>query len=131
MVTPWKATVAYHSVLIPSDGSPHNALRLPNLEQAQTSLEREIWCFEQADSSELAAKARTHRLSIQFRLNLTSAHHERNTNDQAVVEMKGAQLMAPLAKEGLLYEVLNVFSSIRPFLSTYVNDELERCFVSN
>ena len=31
-----------------------------DLEQAQTSLEREIWCFEQADSSELAAKARTH-----------------------------------------------------------------------
>ena len=53
----------------------------------------EIWCFEQADSSELAAKTRIYRLSIQFRLNLTSVYHQIHVNDQAVVEMKGAQLM--------------------------------------
>ena len=104
-----------------------------DLEQAQTSLDRAIWCFEQADNSELAAKARTYRLSIQLCLNLTSAHHPIpiHKNEQAFIEMEGAQLMASLAKEGLLYEVLNVFSSIRSFLSTYANVELERCSISN
>ena len=103
------------------------------MEQAQTSLDRAIWCFEQADNSEPAAKARRYRLSIQLCLNLTSAHHPIpiHTNDQAVTETEGAQLMTSLAKEGLLYEVINVFSSIHSFLSTYANVELERCSISN
>lgn len=94
------------------------------LEQAQTSLDRAIWCFEQAGALDLAAKARTHRLSIQFRL-------EPNENDASIVEMKAAKIMAALCREGLLQEIVNVFYFIGPFLGPYTKEELERQFICN
>ncbi|KAL7543061.1 hypothetical protein ACHAXR_012566 [Thalassiosira sp. AJA248-18] len=102
-----------------------------DFEQARNSLDRAIWCFEQAGNSDLAAKARTHRKSIQFRLDLNlTDEHDIQENNRSMVEMKGAQLMESLANEGLLYEALNVYYSICPFLSSYAKGELERDFVS-
>ena len=101
-----------------------------DLEQAQNYLDQAIWCFEQADNLELATKARTHRRSVQFRIHLIPSHDHKHTNDHAVVEMKGSQLMGSLMKESLLFEVLNVYYSISPFLSTYAKEELEGRFIS-
>ncbi len=98
------------------------------LELAHGFLDRSIWCFEQAGNPELAAKARTHRQSIKFRLGLVPLHQDQYGHDQ--VMMFAAQIIESLASEGLLSEVLNVFYSIRPFLSSYAKEELERCFIS-
>ncbi len=46
-----------------------------------------------------------------------------------VYEMRGAQLIESLMKEGLLFEVLNIFSSVLPFLSEYAKEELEKRFI--
>ena len=102
------------------------------LEQAHNALDRSIWCFEQAGSNELAAKARTHRQSIQFRLDLVQ-QQQLGTDDstaQLVIEMKGAQMMESLQAEGLLIELLNLFYSMKPFISVFVSEELERCYIS-
>ena len=105
-----------------------------DLEQAHSSLERSIWCFEQAGNHELAAKARAHRQSIQFRLDLVPPHEQQRKshgiNDPHLIEMKGAKIMESLISEGLLFEVLNIFYSISPFIPPYVKEELERCFIS-
>jgi hypothetical protein len=99
-----------------------------DLELAHRFLDKSIWCFEQAGHPELAAKARTHRQSIKFRLDLVPLHQDQHGHDQAM--MFASQMLESLASEGLLSEVLNVFYSIRPFLSSYAKEELERCFIS-
>lgn len=99
------------------------------LEQSQMLLERSIWCFEQTDNVDLAVKARTHFSSVMFRLGLEIPHDEKTANDCAVIEMRAAQLMESLSKEGLLFEVLNIFSSVTPFLSEYTKEELEKRFI--
>jgi hypothetical protein len=43
--------------------------------------------------------------------------------------MRTAQLMESLTKEGFLFEVLNLFSSVTPFLSDYTRVELEKRFI--
>ncbi len=103
------------------------------LEQAHSAIDRSIWCFEQAGNHELAAKARVHRQAIDFRLDLVSPHQRwrlsDDVSDHSVIEMKGAQIIESLTSEGLLFEVLNIFYSISPFISHYVKEELERCFI--
>ena len=100
-----------------------------DLGQAQLLLERSIWCFEQTDIIELAAKARIHYSSILFRQELEPPHDEKYANESAVIEMRAAQLIESLTKEGLLFEVLNIFSSVIPFLSEYAKEELEKRFI--
>jgi hypothetical protein len=101
-----------------------------DLEQAYNALDRSIWCFEQAGSHELAAKARAHRQSIQFRLDLVQQHGTDDSTAQLVIEMKGAQMMESLQAECLLIELLNLFYSMKPFVSVFVSEELERCYIS-
>ena len=96
------------------------------LDSAYIALDRAVWCFEQADNLHLAAKARTHRLSITFRLDLA-----KDIGDEDMVEVKGAQMVESLTREGLLLEVMNVFYSIRPFMGEYAKDQLETLFISN
>ena len=96
------------------------------LDSAYIALDRAVWCFEQADNLHLAAKARTHRLSITFRLDLA-----KDIGDKDMVEVKGAQMVESLTREGLLLEVMNVFYSIRPFMGEYAKDQLETLFISN
>ena len=100
-----------------------------DLGQAQLLLERSIWCFEQTDIIELAAKARIHYSSILFRQELEPPHDEKTANESALIEMRAAQLIESLTKEGLLFEVLNIFSSVLPFLSEYAKEELEKRFI--
>ena len=99
-----------------------------DLEQAQNSLDRAIWCFGQAGSSELAGKARLHRTSVQFRRDLLAGGDD--GDDPGMVETQCAQIMASLTKEGLLSEALNACYSISGLVSPYTKNELERHFVS-
>jgi hypothetical protein len=114
-----------------SDGISNAELAqaVEELDQAQLLLERSIWCFEQTDNIELAAKARIHSSSIEFRLDLQPPYDEKKANDRALIEMRTAQLMESLTKEGFLFEVLNLFSSVTPFLSDYTKVELEKRFI--
>jgi len=89
-----------------------------DLDQAHSSFERSIWCFEQAGNHKLAAKARVHSKTIQFGLDLTSRHFSDDANDQTVIETKGTQIIEFLISEGLLSEVMNVFYSISPIVPT-------------
>ena len=100
-----------------------------DLSQAQLLLERAIWCFEQSENIELASKARIHSSSVQFRAELQPPYDEKNTNDCALLEMRAAQLMESLAKEGFLFETVNIFSSVEPFLSDYTKEELGKRFI--
>jgi len=100
-----------------------------DLDQSQMLLERSIWCFEQTDIIELAAKARIHYSSVLFRLEIQVPYDEKSSNDLAVIEMRAAQLMESLTKEGLFFEVLNIFSSVTAFLSEYAKEELEKRFI--
>lgn len=99
------------------------------LEQSQMLLERSIFCFEQTDNIELAVKARIHHSSVLFRLELQVPHDEKTANDCAVIEMRAARLIESLTKEGLFFEVLNIFASVTPFLSEYAKEELEKRFI--
>lgn len=96
------------------------------LDQSQMLLERAIWCFEQTDNNDLAAKARMHYSSISFRLELQPPNEERDANDCALLEARAAHLMESLIQEGLTFEVLNLFVAVEPFLSVYAKEELER-----
>ena len=99
------------------------------LDQSQMLLERAIWCFEQTDNIDLAARARVHYSSIVFRLELQQPYDEKNANDIALLETRAAHLMGSLMKEGLTFEVLNLFTAMKPFLSAYAKEELERLVV--
>ena len=99
------------------------------LNEAQLLLDKSIWCLEQADVVELAAKARIHYNSISFRMEIQLLQDEKDENDRAVMEMRAAQLMESLTKEGLFFEVLNLFSSVTPFLSNYTVEEMEKRFI--
>eukprot|EP00986_Skeletonema_menzelii_P015550 scaffold12045_cov124-Skeletonema_menzelii.AAC.2 len=99
------------------------------LDQSQMLLERAIWCFEQTDNIDLAAKARVHYSSIVFRLELQHSYDEKDANAFALLETRAASLMESLTKEGLTFEVLNLFVAMEPFLSVYAKNELERLVV--
>ena len=103
-----------------------------NLDQALTSLNRAIFYFEKAGHARYASKARAHRSSIIFRLEINAhARESLNQEDGLIIETKVARLMENLVKEGLLQEVLDLFYSTAPILSSYTADHLERDFTSN
>ena len=99
------------------------------LSEAQLLLDKSIWCFEQTDVIELAAKARIHYSSILFRMEIEMSNEHKNENELVVIQMRAAQLIDSLTKEGLLFEVLNIILSVTPFLSEYAKEELEKRFI--
>ena len=50
--------------------------------------------------------------------------------NDAVVEMKACNMMESLCREGLFFEVLNTFYAVKPYLSAYAVEQLERGFIS-
>ncbi len=68
------------------------AQAMDHLGQAQLLLERSIWCFEQTDVIELAAKARIHYSSILFRKELELLNDEKYRKESAMIQMKSARL---------------------------------------
>ena len=93
-------------------------------------LERAVWCFEQADNTKLAAKARMQHSSVLFLQELQTLREQDGVQNDAVIEMKACNMMESLSREGLFFEVLNTFYAVRPYLSAYAVEQLERGFIS-
>ena len=102
-----------------------------DLEEAERYLERAVWCFEQADNADLAAKARIQQSSVLFRRDLQLSKDEIGINNHAVIEMKAANMIGSLCREGLFIEVLNIYYAVKPYLSEYACEQLEREVVSD
>jgi hypothetical protein len=98
-------------------------------------LEKAIYCFEQVGDTVLASKARTHKLSIQFRLNLESIAVSGNETIDlysyaAQTELDAALLTEELLAEQLLFEAKEVCCSILPFLSVNYREMLQDGLIS-
>lgn len=102
-----------------------------DLDEVLLLLERASWCFEQADSTDLAAKARMQHSSVLFRRELEASRDQNVVQNHAVIEMRAAQMMESLSREGLFFEVLNCFDAVRPYLSAYASEQLGRGFISD
>lgn len=105
-------------------------------DEAMTQIGRAIYCFEQAQASHLASKARVHRLSAQFRSDLSQISmptHQESTSvaSTMVIEAKGAQIVAQLLSENLLEECKSLIQAISPFVSAYAQAEVERRITRN
>ena len=101
-----------------------------DLDEAERYLERAVWCFEQADNADLAAKARIQHSSVLFRRDLHLSRNEIGMNNQAIFEMKAANMMGSLCREGLYAEAVNIFYAVKPYMSEYACAKLEREVVS-
>lgn len=75
--------------------------------------------LQQAENIELVAKARIHSSSVLFRSELLPPYDEKSASDHVIIEMRAAQLMGSLVKEGFFFETINIYSSVIPFLSEY------------
>eukprot|EP00985_Skeletonema_marinoi_P014014 scaffold7020_cov141-Skeletonema_marinoi.AAC.9 len=102
-----------------------------DLDEVLLLLERASWCFEQADSTDLAAKARMQHSSVLFRRELETSRDQNVVQNHAVIEMRAAKMMESLSREGLFFEVLNCFDAVRPYLSAYASEQLERGLISD
>ena len=101
-----------------------------DLDEAERYLERALWCFEQADNADLAAKARIQHSSVLFRRELQTSRDEIGVNNHAIIEMRAAKMMGSLCREGFFFEAINMFYSIRPYLSVHACEQLERGIIS-
>ena len=101
-----------------------------DIDEVLLLLERAVWCFEQADNTNLAAKARMQHSSVLFRRELQTLREQDGAQNCGVIEMKAANMMESLSREGLFFEVLNTFYAVRPYLSAYAGEQLEREFIS-
>ena len=106
---------------------------IDNAEMAQTEeiefmhalslLDRSVYCFEQAQVVDLAAKARAHRQSVQLRYDVTTMPAP---YDNGMLESKVAQLFDILLAENLLEEAKYLIKTILPRVSPYTKEQLER-----
>ena len=86
-------------------------------------LDRSVYCFEQAQAIDLAAKARAHRQSVQLRFELATMSA---LNDNSILESKVAQLFNILLAETLLEEATHLIKTILPRVSSYTKEQLEK-----
>jgi hypothetical protein len=93
------------------------------LQNALSLLDRSVYCFEQAQSVELAAKARAQRLSVEFRSDISMMT---SSVDSITIERKAAQLLGTLLSENLLGEALRLLNSTLPMLTPYTREQLEK-----
>ena len=86
-------------------------------------LDRSVYCFEQAQAIDLAAKARAHRQSVQLRFELATMSA---LSDNSILESKVAQLFSILLAETLLEEATHLIKTILPHVSSYTKEQLEK-----
>jgi hypothetical protein len=101
-----------------------------DLSASESWLEKAIYCFEQIGDTALASKARTHRLGVQFRLNLEeTAGSDSEVVDVTRMELDAALLTEELLAEQLVLEARMVCRSILSLFSVNYRDMLEEEFV--
>jgi hypothetical protein len=93
------------------------------LRNALSLLDRSVYCFEQAQSVELAAKARAQRRSVEFRSDISMMT---TSIDPIAIERKTAQLLGTLLSENLLGEALRLINSTLPMITPYTREQLEK-----
>jgi len=99
-----------------------------DLEESEKWLDRAVYCFEQEGDSALANKARTHRFSVRFQLNLieSGVDTEIKERDLTQVELDAALLAEKLLAEELFVEARKVCSAVLPLLTTNSQDKLQK-----
>jgi len=101
------------------------------LKQVQNYLERAIYCFEKAQSSDLVAKAQTHCRSVQMRERLSERGLSSMENDDGeMIEKEAAEVVSLLLMENLLTESVNLINMVRPLLSQYTQKKLEETIIT-
>ena len=113
---------------------------IDNAELAETSeigledclgyLERAIYCFTKAQSSELVAKAQVHVKSVQLREKLIQTDATGATSDKQIIEQETAEMVELLLRENLLLECRNLLNTTARLFSPYTQQKLEENIVS-
>lgn len=98
------------------------------LEQAVDYLRRAAYCFEKAQSQDLAAKARAHSSSLRLRMKIASATIEEDYYYATEVDTAG--VVEQLLGENLLSESLCVLGDVAPVLPQYTRGKLEETITS-
>lgn len=93
------------------------------LRNALSLLDRSVYCFEQAQSADLAAKARAQRRSVEFRSDISMMT---TSIDPIAIERKTAQLLGTLLSENLFGEAVRLLNSTLPMLTPYTREQLEK-----
>jgi len=93
-----------------------------DISQAETLLDKAVYCFEQANEPVLASTARNHCSSIRFRSQLLSTDSPPATTK---VELRVSWIMERLMADNLLVECRNLCISALPFFSPYTRDQVE------
>lgn len=97
------------------------------LQNALSLLDRSVYCFDQAQSTELATKARAHRQSAQFRLELTKPTLSLSVpSDVGTVEQKAAQLFGSIIVENLFKEAMCLLQASNSVMSSYTREQLQK-----
>ena len=100
------------------------------LEQALSYLDRAIYCFREAQSSELVTKAQAQCRSVRLREKLIQIDSSTTMHGMETIEREAAQVLELLLRENLLLECMNLLSSITHVLSPYTQQKLEEYITS-
>lgn len=90
-----------------------------DLDAAKGWMEKALYCFQQANDSELASKARLYRASLRFRSLLYQNETNVDALDLSDLEPEAARLVKHLLKEQLINEAVAVCEAAIPFLEPY------------
>jgi len=100
------------------------------LHQARSYLDRAIYCFHEAQNSELVAKAQVQVQSVQLREKLIRIDSPIAKDAMEMIEREATQVLKSLLRENLLMECMNLLSLIAPILSSYTQQKLDDCITS-
>ena len=95
-----------------------------DLSEAESWLDRALYCFDQIGDAALASRARTHRSSIRFRSNNVGKVGS-DTLDVARTEADAALLVEELLVERLYLEAREVCCTIKPLLGSRSQEKLQ------
>jgi hypothetical protein len=101
-----------------------------DLVNAESLLERALYCFQQIGDVALCSKARANIASIRFRASLEDGSTAVTTDAVDELEVTAARIMEGLLAEGLLVEARTLCTSIASRLPAYSQEQLQQRFVS-
>jgi hypothetical protein len=102
-----------------------------DLVNAESLLERALYCFQQIGDVALCSKARVNIASVRFRASLEDGPPAEVTTDTVdELEVTAAKIMEGLLAERLLLEARTLCTSIASRLSAYSQEQLQQRFVS-
>jgi hypothetical protein len=95
--------------------------------EAESWLDKALFCFQQVADVELARKARAHRASARLRSKLSSYAFGEACDD---LEMEASHVAEGLLSENLLLETRQLLHAVLPYLSEYSNEQLQQRLLS-